>query len=154
MTTLFGFILILTTFILAVIWWRFGSIAVGIAYLRRNSQPAQGVLAFIGGFVLLAIVAFFVGGHAKAADFKWLQYAEVYAGVEWPIVSDSYQCNPDGPDPYTVSNGGLRLNGFVYRDFLHANLKWQHNSCAFNEDWDVRDFIGIELVIPIFDRRK
>jgi hypothetical protein len=153
MTLIIGTFIILSALILAVLWARFGSIPDGVEHLKNNRQPLKGVLIFVGSFMLL-VVAVALVRPAHSADFKYFQYAEAFAGVEWPIVSQSYQCNPEGPDPYTVSNGGLRLNGFIYRDFLHANLKWQHNSCAFNEDWDVRDFVGVELVIPIFDRRK
>jgi len=153
MTTLIGFIAILAVLVLGIIWLRFGSIPAGIEYLRHNPGPLKGILMFVGGFILLAVAVLGVR-HATAADFKYFQYAEAFAGVEWPIVSESYQCARKGPDDKTVSNGGLRVNLFTYRDFLDANVKWQHNSCAFNEDWDVRDFIGVELVIPLFDRRK
>lgn len=153
MTTLIGFVLIIAIFIGAVIHFRFGSISSAVYYLRHNRGPLKGILIFVGGFILLSIAVLGVR-HATASDFKYFQYAEAFAGVEWPIGSPSHQCARKGPDNKTVSNGGVRVNGFIWRGFLHGNLKYQHNSCAFNEDWDVRDFVGGELVIPIFDRRK
>jgi hypothetical protein len=151
MITIISIILLL---VLGVVIVRFESFGQAWRYLRAHSGPAKGIMIFMGGFTALVIAVFLIGGHAKAADFKYLQFAEAFAGVEWPIVSASYQCNPKGPDDKTVSNLGARVNLFTYRKFIDANIKWQHNSCAFNEDWDVRDFIGVELVIPLFDRRK
>jgi hypothetical protein len=153
MIDLVGFIFILVVLVLSVIWWRFGSIRVGFNYLRKKAGPRMGVLTFIGGFILLAILGLGIR-KAYSADFSYFQYAEAFAGVEWSINNPSHECRKDGPDEHTVSNGGVRINIFNYAKFLDVNLKWQHNSCAFNEDWIVRDYVGTELVIPIFDRRN
>lgn len=154
MTNIITVISIILLFMLGVVIVRFETPGAALRHLRANRGPLKGILIFMGGFTALAIAAFLIGGHARASEWRYFQFAEAYAGVEWPMVGISPQCVADGPDDKTTSNGGARLNLVEYRRFLTVNAKYTHHSCAFNDDRNTYDAWGVELTVPIFDRRK
>lgn len=105
-------------------------------------------------FVALGVVtAFFtMPSKAEAVELEWFQYGEVYLGIDNTFES-SPQCKKDQHNERLTSNGGFRFNIFRTLDKkVETNFKYQHHSCAFNQDDLKYDSFGIEVVWKIWSK--
>src|SRR5690606_26310339 len=112
-----AFILALLTIIVGVSLARFGSLSEAWRYLRRPERKVakQGIAAFMGAGILVGILSLAFCSDADAAELKWAQYSYLYLGVDYPMLGRiSPQCERDGQDDKTTSNGGVTLNGLTY----------------------------------------
>lgn len=142
-------LMILIAFLVAS--WRLGGPVKAIQYLsdRENKRIRTGVLVFA---VLVPIAAALISQVADASErVRYLQWADVYLGVD-NSGRISPQCMPSGPDRKTTSNGGLRINLIEYSR-IAINAKYTHHSCAFNEDRNLYDAVGLEATFTIWRRR-
>lgn len=114
------------------------------------SQTGLGILKGVVLAIAFASAMAFVGS-ANADDRRgWFLDAEVYAGIE-NTQRVSPQCVSGGLDDTATSNLGLRVNVYQNGPF-RVNSKYTHHSCAFGEDDDGYDAVGIELIYKFWER--
>lgn len=123
-----------------------------------KTREGKGALASAIKFIAVAVSVVLVWGaltssaEAKVSRGDWLAYSEVFVGLDHTF-SQSPQCEIGSVSDRVTSNGGFRAN--VYRSVdraFHANIKYTHHSCAFNDDRNSYDAIGIEIVYRFWDK--
>lgn len=114
-----------------------------------SSQTGLGILKGVVLAIAFAAVTAFIGS-ANADEVKWFKDAEVFAGIDQTF-DTSPQCVRGGLDDRATSNLGLRLNVYENGPF-RINSKYTHHSCAFGEDDDGYDAVGIELIYKFWER--
>lgn len=152
---MFALIIVAITVIVAVA--RLGGFKNAFKYLQdpANQKIAAGIKMFAGAGVVLGIIFGLLACSPAHADeqeeLKWFSYGEIFVGVDFPIKSgeNSPQCTTNGPDSKTTSNGGIKANVVAYGR-LEVNAKYQHHSCAFNEDVNLYDQVGIETTYRLW----
>ena len=158
-----AFIVALLTIVVGVSFARFGSLSAAWRYLRQPERRVvwEGIRTFIGVGILVGLLslAFCSEAHADDKRWTWFNYSYIYLGVDYPMLNRvSPQCENDGIDNKTTSNGGATLNIIrtprFYRNIMDINAKYTHHSCAFNSDRNLYDAAGVEVIWYFFDRRK
>lgn len=154
----FMFALIVVAITIVVATFRLGGFKNAFQYLEdpANKKIAAGIKMFAGAGIILGIIFGLLAcsSTAEAAEreeVKWFSYGEIFVGVDFPMKSgeNSPQCTTKGPDSKTTSNGGIKANVIAYGR-LEVNAKYQHHSCAFNEDINLYDQVGIETTYRLW----
>ena len=103
----------------------------------------------------LAIIVGFIFYSARSKADSYFNYLEMFVGVDYDFKNQVF-CQKPVPeivaDDKWTSNVGFRGN--IYRSTdrkLEVNLKYQHHSCAFNQDRPTYDAGGIEITYRIGD---
>jgi len=110
------------------------------AHLRKYPGITKGILLALVAGVLFAL------GAQKANAGTWVEYTEMFLGLDRTFGVSPQCVNDGGPDPKTTSNMGFRQHIYKSDDTLYnVNLKYTHHSCAFNTDRYSYDAIGVEL---------
>lgn len=148
------FLAVVFIIVCALLVWRLGSLSKAKKHLRAGGNMAKGVWIFVFIPLLIGVAVYFIGGHARAGEWRYFQFVEVYAGLDWPTYGASVQCLSDGPDNKTTSNGGVRINIAEWKRFAEINAKYTHHSCAFNPDRNLVDALGFEFTFSFFDKRR
>lgn len=108
------------------------------------TRNGKGILKGIVLAAAFAAVFAAVGFLSGCAGGSYLNHASVYAGLEDTRQESPMCSNPNGDQ--TTSNLGLR--GSLYQsadERFSANAKYTHHSCAFADDGQSYDALGIEL---------
>ncbi len=141
---------------------RLGGFKQAHEYFFRNKK---GKTAWVGiaAFILVSIIGSIIALWTNKADaaeglqVQYFNYAYLYLGAEYPFNEGaSPQCQEEGPDNKWTSSGGFVVNGarFIHnRIVVDLNGKYQHHSCAINEDRFLYDSLGAELRLYFFRRK-
>ena len=108
----------------------------------QNNGAIGGIIAVII-FVIITAMVTFGYNDAKAESPTYLNYTEFFAGVDYEMGTNIF-CYKDDVNDKLVSNVGVDQNLFTYKT-VDINLKYQHHSCALNEDKPTYDAIGIDM---------
>lgn len=102
-------------------------------------------LGILKGIVLAVLFSIGVGlaSYAIADEPKWFPTAEVYAGIDQTF-DNSPMCVKGSVDDQATSNLGIDITIYEYNNFSIAS-KYTHHSCAFGEDSEGYDGIGVVL---------
>ena len=154
----FAFALVILAIAVFTSVFRLGGFSVALDYLRdpKNKKIAAGIKMFAGAGIAIGIIfgLLLFSSNANGAEeerVEWFNYGEIFIGVDFPMKSgeNSPQCVKQGPDSKTTSNGGIKANVIAYGR-LEVNAKYQHHSCAFNEDVNLYDKVGIETTYRLW----
>lgn len=135
-----------------------------ISYLK--TPDGKKVLAGIAWFLVFGVVLAALsqcvkadGQDSAAEDRKeiksadsgeWFAYGEVFIGVD-RTTQVSPMCDEGGPDDRLTSNGGIRANVYQSADKrFEFNTKYTHHSCAFGQDNESYDAIGVEFTYRLW----
>lgn len=142
-------------FLLAVVSLVMGGVClkIGLGNVRGFFSTDDGRrivkgIVMAGAFVLIFVV---IGVVAGCAGGTYLNWASVYAGLE-DTKQNSPMCS-DREGDQTTSNIGLRGSFYESADkWFSANGKYTHHSCAFADDGESYDALGIELDYRFWER--
>lgn len=107
----------------------------------NGAKVLFGVVAFIFGLGSLVVFSLWAQ-KAEAEELEYFSYAEVFIGVD-NTFKVSPQCFPGENSDKATSNGGVRMS-IVRNKRASVNVKYTHHSCAFNQDRETYDAIGLE----------
>ena len=142
MNSLLIFIASIIIMATAIIIVQFKSLSNAVKYLKSEPDVTKGIILFILFGIIFGLIF-------QKANAGWLEYTEVYLGIDYPR-NQSAVCVEQGTNEKLTSNGGIRQNMFTTDDDLFQfNIKYTHHSCAFNGDRNVYDAIGAEAVYRI-----
>ena len=115
---------------------------------RVGKNVPGGIYTVFAVMVLFSLAAIFFSSRASA-DSK---YVEMYTGLESTFKKSAF-CKPEQYNDRLTSNVGFRL-GFS-GDSLSPYLKYQHHSCAYNQDEPTYDAFGLGADLKLYgvDRR-
>ena len=102
---------------------------------------------------LAAIVGFFMWSANSKAEGTYFNYLEMFVGIDYDYKNQIF-CQKPAPDIVSddklTSNVGFRGNMYRSEDKkFEFNLKYQHHSCAYNQDRPTYDAAGIEFTYRI-----
>lgn len=144
-------ILVVAAVVALGIWYSYGSLDRAREFWksRAGKNVLGGILMVLGAFALWAWAS-----SARAAELEgtWLAYGEMFVGLDHTF-EHSPNCKPDQHNDKLTSNVGFRVNIWQSASRRVAvNGKYQHHSCAFNQD-DLRyDAGGIEVTVKLWSR--
>lgn len=129
------------------------TVAVWGAYALRNVNiidyfKTSDGLGILKGIVLAVGFAVVLAVSSQVFADEWFGEAEVFAGIDQTF-DTSPQCVRGGVDEKATSNIGMRIQIYEYENFS-INGKYTHHSCAFGEDSEGYDGVGIELVFKLW----
>ena len=106
---------------------------------KTGKGVLKGILLAVG--ITVAVVALsFVFGCSGTFN----NGATIFTGLDY-TKKLSPQCEDYGPDSHTTSNLGFRYGLYESKDGkFRSKIKYTHHSCAFSEDREQYDAIGIE----------
>lgn len=142
---------------------------------KKNGGIHWGIKMFLLVFIAIGLFVFFArtakGEELKQIDvsspaaeytkiespsadggksYEWFAFGEAYIGLDHTS-NLSPQCEPGGNNDKWTSHGGFRANIIQTSDQVVAfNVKYTHHSCAFNEDRNLYDGVGAELVLRLW----
>jgi hypothetical protein len=119
-------------------------------YLKRtdsNRQSKRGIISDVVlavGVALAIAIASVVVNKASASDFKYLNSAYVWAGMEHDLRNRDGFCYVD--EAQWAGNLGVRVNLVEYNRFT-LSAHYIHHSCAFTSDrtGSVYDAVGAHV---------
>ncbi|MGH1470155.1 MAG: hypothetical protein ACRBCS_03120 [Cellvibrionaceae bacterium] len=142
---IFAALLVLVPFFLVIVVYGDIGSAKKFWATKKGKNVFGGIAMFCGLGLLVAALSLLFSPKASAESGSWFKYGEIYLGIDNTFKS-SPQCKKDQYNERLTSNGGFLAN--IYQSYdgkFEANLKYQHHSCAFNQD-DLRyDAFGIEF---------
>ena len=104
-----------------------------------------GIYKFVG-FGLAVATILLVIAYSQQSKAEWFKFTQLELGLD-ATNGQSPQCE-DGPNSDKLtSNGGLTQNIFFHKENnyqVEFNVPWTHHSCAFNDDRNGYDGIGVE----------
>lgn len=116
-------------------------------YFLYAENGGQGALTGIALAVILTTVIGWVLSAlysvAKADEVKYLQFTEVYAGLE-KTFKQSPQCYGGGVDDGLTSSLGVDQHLIGYGQ-VYVSAGYQHHSCAVNRDHYSYDAVGLKV---------
>ncbi len=116
----------------------------------KGKNVRAGIVMFVGLGVALAFLT--MPSKSEAVELEYFQYGEVFLGVDNTFTS-SPQCKKDQHNERLTSNGGFRFNVLrTTNKKVEVNAKYQHHSCAFNQDDLKYDALGIEIVWKLWSK--
>lgn len=104
----------------------------------------KGALSSMGLAVIVVAALFFGFDKAYSSEFKYFEYTELFAGVDY-TKKVSPSCDEGGVDDRLTSNIGLRQHLMTYSE-VDIIGQYTHHSCAIGEDNRQYDAIGIHAV--------
>lgn len=116
-----------------------------------STDTGKGILK---GIVLaMAFILALVGiGALAGCSGKFINDAHVYGGLDYTKKS-SPSCVSGTADDNTTSNLGVKANLYESVDKkFRTNAKYTHHSCAFYEDDQQYDAVGVELEYQIWSK--
>lgn len=93
------------------------------------------------GAPLVVILLTFVIGKCSAAEWGGEPY--LFFGLEQDVTGGLGICAPYATNKWSANVGAGQP--IVTWSAGTLNLQWTHHSCAFDDDWDIYDGIGINL---------
>lgn len=112
---------------------------------RRGKKVLKGIIIFIAFGLGTASIS-----DAIAEEYEFFDYGEVYLGID-STRNTSPQCGHGEYSERMTSNGGLRVNLIKSKnDLFEFNVKYTHHSCAFNDDINNYDALGVEAVYKLW----
>ena len=142
LTSKFLFVGFVILTLIAALLWSFKSPERLKQFLasKEGKSIVWGIVLFIG--IGVGVVAF---AEDNKTGVNYLQWGEVFLGLD-QTKNESPMCEFGNSRDRLTSNGGFRLNLIESKDKLFTfNGKYTHHSCAFNEDADSYDAIGVEV---------
>lgn len=110
---------------------------------RWNALNQRKVWYGIGGALIVALLMTLVIGKCSAADFKWGGEPYLFFGLEEDVTGELGVCYPDAANPISANIGaGVPV---IQAKAWEFNAQWTHHSCAFDDDNDVYDGLGVQL---------
>lgn len=124
--------------------------------LFKENPKLKNVLGGILMVVALAIIFAFWGNKANAQSISGLNYVQMFVGMDYDFDNQRF-CRDAAPgvvvDDRLTSNVGFRAN-LLSMPTLRSelNAKYQHHSCAYNQDKPTYDAAGIEARVNLLKR--
>lgn len=112
----------------------------------ENGSLTGIVLAAVVFPIVMALgikLAYMFIGEASAEEFRYLQYTQIYAGLEHSQKL-SPACYEGGVNDRLSSNLGLRQHLIGYKD-IDVLGQYHHMSCATNRDREGTDALGLTV---------
>lgn len=137
------FILAVITLTVGTLLWKVGPSNIKDFFKTRGGK---GILK---GIVLAVTFSLLFAGVGLLSGC--VNHASVYAGLE-DTKQNSPMCSDRKGDQVT-SNIGLKANLFESKDKRFAtNVKYTHHSCAFADDGESYDALGVELEYKFYEK--
>lgn len=142
----YGLVVLFLGYMLVNTRIRLGSFEQAINHYKttENGSLTGIILAAVVFPIVVALgikLAYLFIGEASAEEVRYLQYTQIYAGLE-STQKQSPQCYNDGVNDRLTSNLGVNQHLIGYRD-IDVFGTMRHHSCASSMDRESYDAIGM-----------
>lgn len=112
------------------------------SYLKRHPKISRGIVLFLG---LGLLSAFVFAAPVRANSVDWFSSGKLYLGLDNTLETSPLCYSGEVSDRLT-SHGGLIVNVLSSADGrFEFNAKYTHHSCAFNDDRESYDSVGLSV---------
>ena len=114
---------------------------------RKQPLPDMTPLLYIPAGIMFVLALLF-SQKADAAEYTYVQWLQVDAGLEWQVGDVPFTTCRETSDnnlDKLGSNLGAALNLININDSIEINAKYTHHSCAVESDYKVYDAVGVQI---------
>lgn len=112
---------------------------------KRRWEAANKKKVWYGvfGAVLVMLLLTVVVGKCSAGELSWGGEPFLFFGLEQDVTGSLGICAPYSTNKWSANVGAAQPIFSWPSGSL--NLQWTHHSCAFDDDWDIYDGVGINM---------